>query len=182
MAASPVPADGSVPAEGAEPGKPAAAPDAAQQPPALPEKYELPKIEGVEYNEAVLGVMSPAFKDAKLTQGQVDTVVKTFMDYQKGIPAQILARDLEVTMKDPALGGMHWGRTQGYVNDALASFTSPEFRKQLEDWGIANNVEFVRCFERIGRAMRGDDIPGGQPTSAGETSRADRMYGKAKKA
>jgi hypothetical protein len=160
-------------------GEPAAAPDAAQAA-ALPETYALPPIEGVEYNPQVLTVMTPAFKDAKLTQSQVDTVVKTFMEYQQGLPKALMAADLEVTMKDKELGGMNWGRTQGYISDALGAFTTPAFRSQLDKWGIANNPEFVRTFARIGRAMRGDDIPGSQPTSAPEESRADRMYGRKK--
>lgn len=140
----------------------------------------LPAIEGHEYNPAILPVMAPAFKAAGLRQDQVDQVVKTFMDFQKALPARQMTADLEVTMKDPSVGGLNWGRTTGYVNDALAAFTTPEFRKQLEGWGIANNLGFVRVFEAVGRAMRGDNIPTGQPVTR-EESVADRVYGRAKK-
>lgn len=125
--------------------------------------------------------MGPAFKDAKLTQSQVDGIAKSFIEFQKAAAPRMMAADLEVTMKDPAIGGLKWGQTQAHVNDALAAFTTPEFRKQLEGWGIANNLEFVRVFERIGKAMRGDTPNKGRPTSAGEESTADRIYGKAKK-
>lgn len=141
----------------------------------------MPQIEGLQYDPAVLAAMSPAFKGAGLTQAQVDTVAKTFLDFQKSAAPRMMAADLDVTMKDPVLGGMNWGRTQGHVNEALAAFTTPEFRKQLEGWGVANNLEFVRVFERIGKAMRGDQPTRGQPTSANEESTADRIYGRAKK-
>lgn len=140
-----------------------------------------PTIEGVELRSEALTAMTPAFKEAGLTQTQVDTLAKTFVTYQQSLAPAMLAADLEVTMKDPAIGGMNWGRTQGYVNDALAGFTTPEFRKQLEKWGVANNLEFVRVFERIGKAMRGDTPARGQPSTAVGESTADRIYGRAKK-
>lgn len=125
--------------------------------------------------------MAPAFKAAGLRQDQVDQVVKTFMDFQRAAPERALNADLEVTMKDPALGGLNWGRTQGYVNDALGAFTTPEFRQQLQRWGVANNLGFVRVFEAIGRAMRGDTPGTGQPSTAPDVSQADRIYGRAQK-
>jgi hypothetical protein len=176
--AAAVPADPNAPKLGAD-GKPVA--DAAQPAAGIPEAYVFPTIEGVELRSEALTAMSPAFKEAGLTQAQVDTLAKTFVTYQQSLAPAMLQADLEVTMKDKSLGGMNWGRTQGYVNDALAGFTTKEFRQQLEKWGIANNLEFVRVFERIGKAMRGDTPGKGAPTSANEESTADRIYGRAKK-
>ncbi len=122
--------------------------------------------------------MAPAFKEAGITQAQLDKILPAFVQFQMAQPAAMLARDLEATMKDPAVGGMNWGKTQGYVNEALAAFTSPEFRQKLERWGIANDLEFVRVFAAVGRAMRGDDPVRGQPAAAEPTTRAQRMYGK----
>lgn len=164
----------------------AAKPEGAQPPaPAVPEKYDfkIPEgdaYKGVKLDEAMTGAMAPAFKAANLTQDQANGLVKTFLDYQLGLPKAMLARDLEVTLKDATLGGMNWGKTQGYVNEALGAFTTPEFRAKLERWGIANDTEFVRVFSAIGRAMRGDVPERGQPTTA-EESQADRIYGRVKK-
>jgi hypothetical protein len=128
----------------------------------------------------VVTSMSPAFKEAKLTQDQVNTVAAAFMQFQKGMPERLLARDLEVTMKDPEIGGLNWGRTQGFVNQALGAFTDVGFRKFLQQAGIANRLEFVRVFERIGRAMSGDVPARGAPDAVGETTRAQRIYGRGK--
>lgn len=159
---------------------------AAAPPPVIPEIYVLPELKdsagkAIALNPELLPVMGPAFKAANLSQDAVNGLVKTFIDYQQQLPAKMLARDLEVTMKDPALGQMNWGKTQGQVNEALAAFTTPEFRSKLERWGIANDLEFVRVFASIGRAMRGDVATRGSPTSASEESVADRMYGRATK-
>lgn len=154
--------------------------------PVIPETYVLPEIKGADgkaiaLNLEIMPVMAPVFKAAGLTQEKANELVKTFVAYQQTLPAKMLARDLETTMKDPELGQMNWGKTQGMINEALGAFTTPEFRQKLERWGIANDLEFVRVFANIGRAMRGDTKATGQPTSASELSQADRIYGKAKK-
>lgn len=136
---------------------------------------------GLSLDPSLVGAMSPVLKAANLTQAQADTLVKAFIDHQMGAPKAQLSRDLEVTMKDPVLGGMNWGQTQGHVNEALAAFTTPEFRAKLERWGIANNVEFVRVFSAVGRAMRGDSPAPRSPNTAGEMSLADKIYSRAKK-
>jgi hypothetical protein len=125
--------------------------------------------------------LSPAFKAAGLTQDKVDGIVGAFLESQAKLPERLMARDLEVTMKDPELGGMNWGKTQGMVNEALGAFTTPQFRQKLERWGIANDVEFVRVFAAVGKAMRGDTAERGSPSTASDESMADRMYRKAAK-
>lgn len=122
--------------------------------------------------------MAPAFKEAGITQAQLDKILPAFVQFQMAQPAAMLARDLDVVMKDPQVGGLNWGKTQGYVNDALGAFTTPEFRQKLERWGIANDLEFVRVFAAVGKAMAGDAPARGQPTGAEPTTRAQRMYRK----
>lgn len=158
----------------------------AEAAPVIPDTYVLPEIKGTDgkaiaLNPEIMPVMSPAFKAAGLTQEKANELIKTFVAFQQTLPAQTLARDMEATMKDPELGQMNWGKTQGMVNEALGAFTTPEFRQKLERWGIANDLEFVRVFASIGRAMRGDTPARGGPTTATELSQADRIYGKAKK-
>lgn len=173
------------PAEVADPAKPAVA--ATPAVPVIPETYALPEIKdsagkAIALNPEMLPVMAPAFKAAGLTQESVNGLVKTFVDYQAQMVPKMLARDLEVTMKDANLGGMNWGKTQGMVNEALSAFTTPEFRQKLERWGIANDLEFVRVFASIGKAMRGDSPSSGQPSTVSDLSQADRIYGRAQKA
>jgi hypothetical protein len=159
---------------------------AATEPPAattIPETYDiaLPKAmldQGLKINPDLLPALTPALKKAGLTQTQLQTVAESFLDFQGKLPAKMLERDLAVTMKDPDIGGMNYGRTQGHVNAALTAFTTPEFRSLLNSAGLANNLEFVRVFERIGKAMAGDSAARGSPDGAPEMSRAERMYGK----
>lgn len=149
----------------------------------MPETYAfvLPQTDafkGIELNAAALPAMAPAFKEAGITQAQLDKILPAFVQFQMAQPAAMLARDYEVLAKDATLGSMNLGKTQGYVNDALAAYTTPEFRQKLERWGIANDLEFVRVFAAIGKAMRGDDPARGEPTGKEPTTRAQRLYGK----
>lgn len=142
----------------------------------VPDLYELAPPKGVEFAPQLVEAMGPVLKDLKLTKAGGEKLVASFLEYQKGLPAVMLARDLEVTKKDPVLGGANYPATLGLVTDALTEFTTPEFRSKLERWGIANDVEFVRVFAAIGKALRGDTAVVGQPSTAGEESQADRIY------
>lgn len=175
------------PAAPAAPPEAPKAPEAAapEAPPAstVPETYDiaLPKVladQGLKVDAALIPALTPALKKAGMTQQQLQTVAESFIEYQSKIPAMMLERDLAVTMKDPQIGGLNYGRTQGLVNSALAAYTTPEFRTLLAQTGLANNLEFVRVFERIGRDMSGDAPARGSPDGAPQLSRAERMYGK----
>jgi hypothetical protein len=187
--AAPAAPDPAAPAAATPPEPPTPAEPAAVAKPTepaattIPETYDiqLPKTmldAGLKVNPDLLPALTPALKKAGLTQTQLQTVAESFLDFQGKLPARMLERDLAVTMKDPDIGGMNYGRTQGHVNAALTAFTTPEFRSLLNQTGLANNLEFVRVFERIGKAMSGDSAARGSPDGAPEMSRAERMYGK----
>jgi hypothetical protein len=149
----------------------------------VPETYDiaLPKPmldQGLKLDPDLLPALTPALKKAGLTQTQLQTVAESFIEFQGKLPARMLERDLQETMKDPEIGGLNYGRTQGHVNAALTVFTTPEFRTLLGRTGLANNLEFVRVFERIGKALGGDTAARGSPDGAPALSRAERMYGK----
>jgi len=155
----------------------ASTPPATDAPAAIPESYAL-KADGFQFNEVATAALAPAFKEAGLTQAQVDVLAKAYAGLVRDTPAQMLARDLEVVAKDPELGGANWGRTQGYVRTAMSAFGDPEFGKFVNEAGIGNRPEFVRVFERIGRLMTGDvPVRGGQG-GAPELSRAEKIYGR----
>lgn len=149
--------------------------------PVIPDLYELKGAKGETVDPTVAKALSPALKAAGLTAEKANSLVSAFLESQAEAPKRMLARDLEVTMKDPEIGGMNWGKTQGMINEALSAFTTPEFRSKLERWGIANDLEFVRVFASIGKAMRGDVPTRGSPSSISDESMADRMYRRAVK-
>lgn len=171
-APAPVPAPSPAPAE-----PPKAEVPPAPVPPPIPDAYTLKAPEGLNLDATLVQAMTPTFKNLKLTNDQAQGLADTFMQFQKNLPAAMLAADLDRTMKDPEIGGMNYGRTQGLVNLALTAFTTPEDRAWMEKAGIGNRLEFVRTFARIGRAMSQDTPARGSPTSANKPTTADRLYG-----
>lgn len=156
----------------------AAAEAAAAAPPAEI-KYEIKPPEGVQIDPDLVPALAPALKKAGLNNEQLQTVAESFLAFQKDLPAKILARDLDITSKDPVLGGMRYAQTLKEVNIALDAFGDPEFKKFVAMAGIANRLEFVRVFQRIGEAMAkaGDSPSRGEPDAAPALTRAERMYG-----
>lgn len=130
----------------------------------------------MKLDEHLIAGMTPVFKELKLTNEAAQQLADAVMRIQADLPKRMLARDLEVTMKDKELGGLNYGRTVGFVNAALTAFTDAPFRQFLEKSGIANRLEFVRVFERIGRAVSSDAPSAGTPRSASSESVADRIY------
>lgn len=136
--------------------------------------------QGLKLDPELIPALTPALKSAGLTNAQLNTVAASFLEFQQKLPERMMARDLEVTSKDPALGGMRYGQTLKEVNLALDAFGDPDFKKFVAKAGIANRLEFVRVFQRIGEAMaRAGDTPNSsQPEAAPAETRAQRMYGR----
>lgn len=159
-----------------------AAEAAAAAPPAEI-KYEIKPPEGLQVDPDFLPSISPALKKHGISNEALQDVMNVVLEAQKGLPQRMLARDLEVTSKDKDLGGLRYGQTLKEVNIALDAFGDPEFKKFVQTAGIANRLEFVRVFQRIGEAMAkaGDSPSRGEPDGAPELTRAQRMYGGGKK-
>ena len=157
-----------------------AAADAAAAAPEI--KYEIKAPEGVSVDPAFITALTPSLKKAGISNEQLQTIAEGYLQFQQGLPAAILERDLAITAKDPNLGGMRYGQTLKEVNLAIEAFGDPDFKKFVAQAGIGNRLEFVRVFQRIGEAMaRAGDTPArGQPDAGAETTIAQRLYGRTK--
>jgi hypothetical protein len=165
----------------------AAAGAAAPESYALDEKGLAPEIatflkENGGLNPDLLPALTPAFKEAGLTQKQFATITSAFLGFQRTLPQLMLDRDMAAVKADPAIGGLNYARSMEEVSVALDAFADPDFKKWTVKAGIANKPEFVRVFQRIGRAMRmaGDTPSSGSPDAAPAETMAQRMYGRKK--
>lgn len=156
----------------------AAKPLEGQPAPTIPDAYSIQTPAGVELNSSVIQALTPTFKDLKLSNEAANKLTTTFIEFAASEAKANSQRDMDALMKDPEVGGMNYGRTTARVDAALRAFTEPSFRVLLETKGLANNLEFVRVFERIGRAMTADTSARGSPTGAQELSTADKIYGR----
>jgi len=160
---------------------------------AVPESYALddkalaPEVakflkENGGLNPELLPALTPALKEAKLTQKQFAGIVNAFLGFQQNLPAMMLNRDMAAVKADPSIGGLNYSRSMEEVSVALDAFADPDFKKWTVQAGIANKPEFVRVFQRIGRAMRAaSDSPStSSPDAAAPETMAQRMYGRKK--
>lgn len=133
-------------------------------------------------NPDLLPALTPALKEAKLTQSQFAAVANAFLGFQRDMPQRLLARDMEKVKADPTIGGLNYSRSMEEVSVALDAFADPDFKKWTVQAGIANKPEFVRVFQRIGRAMRAasDSPSSSSPDAAPAETVAQRMYGRKK--
>jgi hypothetical protein len=148
-------------------------------PSAIQERW---KKEGLTVDTHLITGLTPALKEAKLTNAQFNKVAAAFIELQSKLPEQMMARDMETTKADPAIGGLNYARSMEEVTVALDAFADPDFKKFVVRSGIANKLEFVRVFQRIGAAMRkaGDSPARGAPDAAPPETMAQRMYGRKK--
>lgn len=156
---------------------------------AAPESYAIDGLapEAVEFlkkngglNPDLLPALTPALKEAGLTQKQFSGITSAFLAFQEKLPQMMLARDMAAVKADPAIGGLNYSRSMEEVSVALDAFADPDFKKWAVQAGVANKLEFVRVFQRIGRAMRAaSDSPSiGSPDAAPAETMAQRLYRK----
>jgi hypothetical protein len=165
----------------------AAAAAAAPESYALDDKALTPEIakflkDNGGLNPDLLPALTPALKEAKLTQKQFAVVANAFLGFQQQLPQMMLNRDAAAVKADPSIGGLNYARSMEEVSVALDAFADPDFKKWTVQAGIANKPEFVRVFQRIGRAMRAaSDSPiSSSPDAAAPETMAQRMYGRKK--
>lgn len=131
-----------------------------------PETYDdftLP--EGMELDQAYLGTLTSAFKDAGLSQEQAQKLI----DFQA---AQIKAGDearvqafnqltqdwLTAARADKEIGGDAFDQNVANARLAVEKFGTPDLNKLLQAYGIGNHPEVIRTFARVGKLLREDQL------------------------
>ena len=157
---------------------PVAAPPVAAAP--VEPVYAIKAPQGSELDPEFMPAILPALKKSGITNEQLQTIAEGYIEFSKAIPQRMLARDLDITAKDPEIGGLRYAQTLREVTLALDSFADPEFKQFVQQAGIANRLAFVRVFQRIGSAMAraGDRPVRGEPDMAPAITTAQKLYGK----
>lgn len=153
----------------------------------VPEKYEFKLPEGVKLDEGFLDAMTPAFKEAGLSQEQASKLVDGYVkvgqkletqreaDFQKWMSDQ--ARDNDKAIRNE--WGQEYDANFKTAQRGLARFfQDKDFYAVLDSTGIVRNPAFMRGLLQIGKMIREDVPPGGaQPN--GRKSNAEVFYGAA---
>lgn len=77
---------------------------------------------------------------------------------------------------DANLGGANYPRTQTRVKLVMDKFSDPELKEAFQKTGFGNYPALVRCFEKIGAMMEGDQVIPPGATAPDEKNVLDRMF------
>jgi hypothetical protein len=149
---------------------PPATADEVKPPPGAPEKYEFTAPKGQSYDPQVIEEFSTAAKEANLTQDAAQKLIEkmapALATRQQAQIAAIHQQWVEASTTDKEFGGDKLKENLGIAKKALATFSTPELSRLLEDTGLGNHPEVVRMLVRVGRAISEDGYVSGSPGPA----------------
>lgn len=131
------------------------------KPPAgAPEKYEFKAPEGEVYDPQMIEEFSTAARAANLSQDAAQTLIETMApalaNRQQAQINAIHQQWAEASRADKEFGGDALKENLAIAKKAIATFSTPELAKLLEDTGLGNHPEILRTFVRVGKAISED--------------------------
>ena len=140
------------------------------QQPAVPEQYEFKPPEGVEFDEATIGVYAEAAREAGLSQQAADIVLNKIAPHLAQQQAARLAEArndwARQSRADAEFGGGKLDENLAVAKKAVDALASPELKTLLEQSGLGNHPEIIRLFYRAGRSLSQDAFVGGKAAQA----------------
>lgn len=153
------------------------------KPQGAPEKYEFKAVDGVTFDDAVIGAFSEVARDLNLTQEAAQKVLDrmgpVIASRQAERIAAVRTAWVESAKADKEFGGDKFPENIGIAKKALEAFGSPKLRELLDDSGMGDHPEVIRAFYRVGKAMSEDGIVTGKTPSM--KSVTDVLYDKSTK-
>lgn len=147
---------------------------------AVPETYAFIDDSGanIEMSDEDRAAYNAAFKDAKLTQRQANSLYKSYQEAGRKLAEQInnqyrdafiqRSKDWIAQIKsDPEIGGDHYNDTKSNIGRVMSRFGTPALRQYLNESQDGYNPELVRFFNNVGKALAEDTFVngnGGTPT------------------
>lgn len=134
--------------------------------PAVPEQYEFKPPEGVEFDEATIGVYAEAAREAGLSQQAADIVLNKIAPHLAQQQAARLAEArndwARQSRADAEFGGGKLDENLAVAKKAVEALASPDLKTLLEQSGLGNHPEIIRLFYRAGRSLSQDAFVGGK--------------------
>lgn len=146
--------------------------------PAVPEQYEFKPPEGMEFDEATIGVYAEAAREAGLSQEAADIVLNKIAPHLAQQQAARLAEArndwAQQSRADAEFGGEKLDENLAVAKKAVEAFATPELKTLLEQSGLGNHPEIIRLFYRAGRSLSQDGFVGGKAAQADAQSIFDK--------
>lgn len=156
----------------------------------VPEAYDFSELElpeGMQLDEQLAETMSPAFREAGLTQEQASTLAKAYAGQMQAsaeasadAAKQLVGGWLKDAKADKEVGLNNWKGSVDAANAVIRKFGTPELVNDvMVGQGIGNHPEMVRLLARIGKAIGDDQLITGEQTDTGDAvSQETVWYGK----
>lgn len=133
--------------------------------------YTLTLPDDMQVDEAMLGALAPAMKEAGITGKQANTLAAAFAAQQKAQFEQFgqtVAGWAKTAQADPEIGGVNWDASVANAQKVIKQFGSDGLREYLNQTGAGNHPEVIRLMAKVG-AVISEDNP--TSTSQGKVAR-----------
>jgi len=147
--------------------------------PEKPEEYELPEIDGLEYDEEAIAEFKGLAKELNLTKEQAKKFYEYAASKSKAIQEQA-AQQMEENEakrkaeKEAVISTLkkEWGDdfepNQQILKRGFANYATPSLIKKINDTGLGNDVDLVKLFYELGKTVMEDPGAHSRTTSYGE--------------
>lgn len=154
---------------------PAAAPAPAPAAPVVPADYTLQLPEGVTFDDATIGEIKAALKQAGATQEQAQAHVAAFASSVKTVndrAAQAARAAGEAALRaDPEFGGENFDRTLADAKATVVALGGEDALAELDKTGLGNSPALIKVFAKLARhgLAGGKFVAGGHARNAEQT-------------
>lgn len=145
-----------------------------------PDEYKFTAPEGVTLDEAAIKAFVPIAKELGLKQDQAQklvalqaTLVKQQADADAKAWTDYQASQIEATKKEL---GAKYDEELAYVAKVRDTFFSKEAQAVINQYGLGNNIHFLRDLISIGKKMSVEKHIEGGPGPQGGSDTAKRMF------
>ena len=145
-----------------------------------PDKYEFKAPDDTQLDDTVIDAFSEVAKELDMSQDaaqkMIDKVAPVMQARQAEQIAAVRNEWAESSKSDKEFGGDKLEENLATAKKAMDTFGTPELTELLNKSGLGNHPEIIRAFYRAGKTISEDTFVGGQKSSTGAESVAQRMY------
>ncbi|GFO72910.1 hypothetical protein BJAS_P3447 [Bathymodiolus japonicus methanotrophic gill symbiont] len=119
----------------------------------IPESYTLDG--GGEFDDTFMNIMQPELKSANINNEQFNSFANAMTAYAEKRNSEMK----EETKADPDFQGKDFKPKIAIANSAIKQYGGSKLLDVLVSAGVANNVEIIRAFHKIGKTINEDGAP-----------------------
>jgi len=152
----------------------------------VPEKYEFKVPEGMTLDQGLVDKITPILKEGKVSQATAQKIADAYADIVKegqakyeGAQKANFESFVEGLKKETMTAlGANAKQELAFAAKSRDRLASPELIKKLNESGLANDIDVVQHFIKIGKAISEGKLVEGKSGGMGEANPLDILYPK----